>query len=198
MSSERLGIRESHHTERIIAEATQLFAEQGYHRTGIADIERAVGLGRGALYYHIGDKEALLYEVSLRAFADIDLFTDALLSEPLAAEEQMRRLITRLLEVVATRLTSVEVFYREYPWLTGERRRELYTRRDRFEMGWSEIFDHGEADGTFAPTTPLVRRGLLGMITATHLWFRPGQSVSANELADEYTSTILSGIAIGT
>jgi AcrR family transcriptional regulator len=42
--------------ERILTEVTRLFVDKGYHGTGVQEISDAVGLGRGALYHHIGSK----------------------------------------------------------------------------------------------------------------------------------------------
>jgi AcrR family transcriptional regulator len=59
-SSERP--RRSPAADRILREAMRLFAERGYERTSIADIQAAVGLapGSGALYKHFPSKEAVL------------------------------------------------------------------------------------------------------------------------------------------
>lgn len=53
--------------ERLIAVATELFGEQGYHRTGTEEIVRRSGVTRGSLYHHFADKEALFEEVFDRA-----------------------------------------------------------------------------------------------------------------------------------
>jgi len=47
---------------RLLQEAMRLFAEKGYERTSIADIQKAAGLhpGSGAMYKHYASKEALL------------------------------------------------------------------------------------------------------------------------------------------
>jgi len=47
--------------ERIIQTAIELFAARGFHATSVADIGQRVGLKPGALYYHIGSKEDLLW-----------------------------------------------------------------------------------------------------------------------------------------
>jgi len=47
----------------IVDTAARLFARNGYAETGIAEIGEAVDLARGALYYYIGSKEALLAEI---------------------------------------------------------------------------------------------------------------------------------------
>lgn len=54
--------RRSPAAQRILREAMRLFAERGYERTSIADIQAAVGLapGSGALYKHFPSKEAVL------------------------------------------------------------------------------------------------------------------------------------------
>ncbi|HEX2211446.1 MAG TPA: TetR/AcrR family transcriptional regulator [Longimicrobium sp.] len=54
--------RRSPAAERVLREAMRLFAERGYERTSIADIQAAAGLapGSGALYKHFPSKEAVL------------------------------------------------------------------------------------------------------------------------------------------
>jgi AcrR family transcriptional regulator len=48
--------------ERLVQEATRLFAQRGYASTSVADIQLACGLtaGSGALYKHFPSKQALL------------------------------------------------------------------------------------------------------------------------------------------
>lgn len=45
--------------EEIVRAATEVFAERGYHRTGIADIARRVGVGNSSIYAHFTGKRAL-------------------------------------------------------------------------------------------------------------------------------------------
>lgn len=54
--------RRSPAAARILREAMRLFAERGYERTSVADIQAAAGLapGSGALYKHFPSKEAVL------------------------------------------------------------------------------------------------------------------------------------------
>ncbi|HEX4247960.1 MAG TPA: helix-turn-helix domain-containing protein, partial [Pseudonocardia sp.] len=59
---------------KIIAVATELFARQGYHATGVAELGRAVGLGAGALYHHIGSKEELLLTIVRAHLEDVLAF----------------------------------------------------------------------------------------------------------------------------
>lgn len=47
---------------RIIAESTQLFLEQGYKKTKMTDIARKLGVSKGAIYQYFNSKEELLIE----------------------------------------------------------------------------------------------------------------------------------------
>ncbi len=57
--------------DRLVTAAARLFAERGYARTSVADIQQACGLtgGSGALYKHFPSKGALLDEVIDRHLA---------------------------------------------------------------------------------------------------------------------------------
>jgi AcrR family transcriptional regulator len=76
---------------RIAREAVRLFAEQGYDRTSIADIQAAAGLapGSGALYKHFRSKRELLEAGLADAFAVRDQamaqFIAAIPEDPRAA-----------------------------------------------------------------------------------------------------------------
>lgn len=54
----------------IIRVARNLFSQHGYHRTGIADIQEATGLTKGAFYHHFRTKEELALAVLDAARAD--------------------------------------------------------------------------------------------------------------------------------
>ena len=43
--------------ERLVAVATELFGERGYHQAGTEEIVRRSGVTRGSLYHHFADKK---------------------------------------------------------------------------------------------------------------------------------------------
>jgi AcrR family transcriptional regulator len=49
--------------EEIINAAIEVFAESGYHDTGVADIAKRVGIGHSTFYRHFDNKRAILDEV---------------------------------------------------------------------------------------------------------------------------------------
>ncbi len=55
----------------IIATATKLFAEQGYHPTSVQDIVDALGVGKGVFYWYFPSKDELLKEILRASLFDL-------------------------------------------------------------------------------------------------------------------------------
>ncbi|PLX42600.1 MAG: hypothetical protein C0609_09415 [Deltaproteobacteria bacterium] len=72
----------SQQTKRnILREAARLFARNGYHKTTIADISRAIGMTQGALFHKFPNKEAILYAVVSRLARGFDEYSASIKSD---------------------------------------------------------------------------------------------------------------------
>lgn len=180
--------------DRILRVSADLFARNGYHGTGINELSKAVGLGRGALYHYIGSKETLLYEISRTQVDRMNAVAEGLLAVDLDAEARLRALARELLRNIAEHRAEWTVFFREYSALTGERRDRVVAARERYEGHWRQTLQQGARDGVFVPLPPLLVKGILGMFNYTYLWFEPSGPISPDELADEFLDTLLGGI----
>lgn len=180
--------------ERILRVAAELFARNGYHATGMSQLGAAVGLGRGALYHHIGSKEDLLFEISSRHVGEMVAFGEALLKEPISADEKFWRLSRRLMRTIADNLPELTVFFREVRSLTGERHEKLLALRDRFESIWVEVVSEGADQGTFARGDPLMVKGILGLHNYSYLWLDPQGKLTPEEIADLFCDLTLYGL----
>ena len=56
----------------LLATARKAFGEQGYADASMDDLTAQVGLTRGALYHHFGDKQGLLAAVVEQIDAEVD------------------------------------------------------------------------------------------------------------------------------
>jgi AcrR family transcriptional regulator len=180
--------------ERVVAVAADLFARHGYHGTGIAELAKAVGLGRGALYHYIGSKEALLYAISRTQVDRMNAQAEAVLRAGLPPEELLREMARGLLRNIADHRSEWAVFFRDYSALSGERRDHVIAARERYEGYWRQALDRGVEAGVLRPTPALLVKGILGMLNYTYLWFEPDGALTPEELADEYIDTLLRGI----
>jgi AcrR family transcriptional regulator len=181
--------------DRIRRIAAELFARNGYHATGVAELSEAVQLGRGALYHHIGNKEAVLFEIS-RAQVD-SLVREARLviqtsESPL---EKLAVMARNLMVNIATHTDEWTVFFREFSALTGERSEEILRARELYEGMWRSLLQEGSDAGAFKRVDGIVVKGILGMFNYSYLWFDPHGSLSPEEIAERFTRLLLDGIA---
>lgn len=180
--------------DRIVRAATQLFAEKGYLGTGVRDIEAAVGIRRGALYYHIGSKENLLYEITRDQIVWMNARAAEIVGSDRPPADKLRSLAHLLLQKIVDNQLATTVFYRDWTWLEGERREEILAVRDTFEKHVADIIAGGVEAGVWADRGPLVAKGVLGMLNHTYVWFRPDGAVPADELADIFVDILLYGL----
>src|ERR1700686_863954 len=93
--------------------ASELFARKGFGATSLDDIAEALGATKGALYYHVKNKEEILRLISLTVLTagedPLRLLVDADLPPP----EKLRRAIEDQPAVAPDRSPAMTVFYRE-------------------------------------------------------------------------------------
>ena len=180
--------------DAIMHAAALLFAQNSYDGTSIKDLEEAVGLGRGALYYHISSKQNLLYEISKQHVVEMVQAGEEILSRPIPADEKLVVLARRLTETIAANLPELTVFFADYRALAPAYREELQKLRDRFEVIWQTIIQEGSEEGLFRTLDPIVVKGILGLYNYSYLWLDPEGRLSPGQLADIFSDLILTGL----
>jgi AcrR family transcriptional regulator len=107
--------RRSDAAERILREAMRLFADKGYERTSIADIQGAAGLhpGSGALYKHFPSKEAVLRAGIDRFVADIERGREVLRASSRDAGTTLEAVGRELLRLLGEERDALRIVWRE-------------------------------------------------------------------------------------
>lgn len=117
--------RRSPAAQRILREAMRLFAERGYERTSIADIQAAVGLapGSGALYKHFPSKEAVLAAGLDEFIAGAERARELIRTVPGRADEALGTLGHAAMRMLEDDRDVLRIVYREldaFPALRDE------------------------------------------------------------------------------
>lgn len=180
--------------ERIIRTATALFATNGYDATGIAELIAAAGVSRGAFYYHIDSKQTLLFEISKNQVDSMNAVAAQIVAGPGSCTEKVRTLARTLIRNISEHRAEWAVFFRDFIALKGDRRDEILAARDRYEQYWLQVLQEGARQQEFTTVTPLVVKGVLGMLNYTYLWIDPNGKVTPEELADSYANLLLHGL----
>jgi AcrR family transcriptional regulator len=188
------GVGYDSNRRRILQISADLFARNGYHGTGVSDLGRAVGLGKGALYHYIGSKESVLYEISMGQVSRMNEYAaeqHVAVADPV---ELLHALARGLMRNIADHRAEWTVFFREYHALTGDWRDRVVAAREQYEGYWRSTLDRGVAAGIFAPQPGLVVKGILGMFNYSYLWLDPVGGMSPEQVADLFLNMVLRGL----
>ena len=182
--------------EAIVDTSAQVFAQRGYHATGIVELCDANGLGKGAFYHYIGSKEELLAAIHDRVMDEVMLGADRVAAAEGSPSEQLAMLGTELLDVIHRYPDHVWVFLHEFPALTDERAEQFRTRRREYERRVEGVLQAGIDAGEFRAVDPrLTARAWLGMHNYTYLWLKPDGAMSARDVAQPFAEIFLKGLA---
>ncbi len=179
---------------QILAAVTALFIEKGYHGTGISDISDAVGLGRGALYYHIGSKEQLLYDICSSLLREATAATLPAAQSDDPPDVRLRNLARALLRHHADNGDAWSVAVHEARFLNPGHRAEINAARDEFEQTWRRVLDEGTEVGLWRSVDAIDVRGVLGIFNSAARWIDPDGPLTPEEIADRYVALLLDGL----
>lgn len=180
--------------KRILRAAADLFAEQGYHGTGVEELSKKVELGRGALYYHIGTKEKVLAEICRVNVSEMIAIGNEIKAGPGSAEQRFREVAARLMRNIADNVPEWTVFFRDYIALKGPRLKEVLGLRGEFEQIVKDLIDEGMESGELRRLDPIAVKGLLGQFNYSYLWVRSSGRLEPEQIAAVFCDSIFIGL----
>jgi AcrR family transcriptional regulator len=182
--------------DTIVDTSARVFAQQGYHATGIAELCTVNGLGKGAFYHYIGSKEELLAAIHDRVMDEVLLGAERVTAKGGTPSEQLTMLGDELLDVIYRYPDHVWVFLHEFPALTEERAEQFRVRRREYERRVEAVLQAGIDAGEFRKDLDprLTAFAWLGMHNYTYLWLKPDGRLSAKDVAQPFADIFIQGI----
>ena len=185
--------------EELLAIAAEVFAAQGYNATTVRKIADAAGMLAGSLYYHFDSKESMLDEI-LSGFLD-ELWAryDAVLGAGLGPRETLEALVTESFREIDRHLAAVAIYQKESKHLgTRPHFAYLVESQQKFEKAWLGTLERGVAAKVFRADLDvrLTYRFVRDTVWVAASWYRPGGRHSPEEIARQYLSMVLEGIAL--
>lgn len=156
-------------TERILSAAADVFAESGYAGARVDRIAREAGVNKAAIYYHIGDKQALYEQVLQRVFSEA---ADRLEAETASAgdpEAKLRSFIRNISTTVDRHRHMAPVMLREVASGGTHLPDSVLEEMTRIVRVLGTILAEGEERGAFRRMPPFL---LHLLITGTTLLFK--------------------------
>jgi AcrR family transcriptional regulator len=179
----------------IIAAATRVFSQRGYHAASMVEIADEVGMRKPSLYHHVRKKEDLLFAIHEQLIDELIEQTTSALSTSRSPAEKVREVLRVSMSFVARHRDGVTVFLQESRAVSGERWGELVVKRDLYEKMVSGAICEGVSSGMFVDVPPqIAARAVLAMANWGYTWFDPSGELSAQAVSDIFADIALNGL----
>ena len=180
---------------KILATATQVFADEGYDRASIRMLAERARISVAGLYYYVSSKEELLFLIQFHAFDELVQQFQAGsqgLTDPV---DQLRLLIRNHLERFLVNMAELIVCSREIDRLVGDYRHKIEDKhREYFGLAlglFRELADQHEESRVDPRTAALA---MFGSMNWVHTWYRPETGPSAEQMAEDLVRLYLQGV----
>jgi AcrR family transcriptional regulator len=188
---------DDYHEKRalIFDRAAELFAEQGFSRTSIAELAAHCQASKSWIYHYFPSKEAILYEI-LRDHMALLLHTaETAVAAQEAPAAQLRGLLRSFMAIYVRAKAKHVVLLAELGCLPAGQQEEIRGLERRVVDLVAGVLARLDAPlvtqrGALKPIAMM----LFGMINWTYTWYRPEGPIKPEQLADLATDLFLDGV----
>lgn len=178
----------------ILAAATRLFREKGYHGTTTRELAAASGLTPGALYYYAKSKEDLLFRIHQEP-TDLSLDAWARLSsnaelDPAATVHSM---IDEYCAIVLDHRDAVAVFSDQMRFLSPDLLEVVGNKRQRYTDLLTDVLARRSDSGATNQDPRLAAVMALASLNSVYRWYEPS-TMPATRLIDTVRRSIMTGV----
>jgi len=178
--------------------AGDLFAERGFRNTTVRDIADAAGILSGSLYHHFDSKESMVDELLQTFQAELFAAYDAILASDRPARAKIEAAVRLSFAAIDQHHAEVAIFQNEADQLGRlERFSYLEDRNRQSRDVWMTLLREGVAAGALRADldVELVYRFVRDTVWVAVRWYRPGGDLTHDQVADQYLTILLDGIA---
>jgi len=181
---------------RLLAVATELFAEKGFDATSVQEVVERARVTKGALYHYFDSKQDLLYEIYHSIISGQLADLERILAAGDPPGRTLRAVIVNLVETTAARADQALVFGREMHRLDRARLDAVRADRRRYHDLVRDVVARAQAAGDFAPVADAdtVTLVIFGVVNQMPAWYRPDGAKSPDQLGTEIADLILAGL----
>jgi AcrR family transcriptional regulator len=175
--------------------AAELFAEQGFSRTSIAELAARCQASKSWIYHYFPSKEAILYEILRDHMALLLRTAEAEVAAQRAPAAQLRALLRSFMGIYVRAKAKHVVLLAELGSLPAAQQEEIRGLERRVVDLVAGVLARLNAPlvaqrGALKPIAMM----LFGMINWTYTWYRPEGPIKPEQLADMATDLFLNGL----
>lgn len=181
--------------QEIIRAAADLFDQHGYHKVGVQDIARAVGIQKPTIYHYFASKDEILVQIH-------EEFIDLLLSRqasrqatPMPPSQVLLEIMADILELMDTHRGHVRVFFEHHRDMPQDHRVATRVKRDEYFNAVEDVIRLGISNGEFRETDPrLAGLAIFGACNWAYKWYRTDAGMRPREVAYTFWDLFMRGM----
>jgi AcrR family transcriptional regulator len=181
--------------DRLLDAAAALFSQKGYAASSTREIAGILGIRKASLYYHIENKEDLLYAICKSSLGQIRTDVSAALEGVQEPLERIRTLVRAHIKNLVQNQIAHSVAVGEMRVLSGARLKEVISLRDAYEDLVRTVLQDARKAGVLREDVPVkyLCLILLGLLNRVEMWYRRDGALSPDQLARVFEAIFLSG-----
>lgn len=181
--------------QEILDAAAAVFAEKGYHGTGMRDVADRLGMKAGSLYFHLASKDAALEEVCAMGMQISLRSARTAVAAGGDMATRVRAMIASQVREFAEHGDYISVYIHERRHLSPEALARVTGISNEFRILIDQIFEEGRANGELAAgiSPRAARYGLVGQLRNLTQLYIEGPIRDFDAVAAEITEMFLSG-----
>ncbi|MCE7007871.1 TetR/AcrR family transcriptional regulator [Kibdelosporangium philippinense] len=182
--------------EKLLAEATKLFAKQGFDRTSVQEIVEAAGVTKGAMYHYFGSKDDLLHEIYGRVLREQTDRLEKFAASEAPAAERVRGAAADVVITTIENLDDFKIFSQSMHHLSPAKQRAVRAERRKYHERFRSLIEEGQHSGDFRADVPadLVVDYFFGSVHHLGAWYRKGGKLAPSQIAGHYADLLLTSL----
>ncbi|MGA2002896.1 MAG: TetR/AcrR family transcriptional regulator [Terriglobales bacterium] len=178
----------------ILAHATDVFCEKGYEGASMRDLSRATGMSLAGLYHYFQSKERLLYLIQKHTFSTIVEQLKKRLEGVTDPDQRLGIFVQNHLEYFVTNQSGLKVLAHEDEALKNGFSSEIAAIKREYYRICLSLMDELKRERHLHFNSRTAVMSLFGMINWIYTWYNPRLDGTAEDLAEEMSGIILSGV----
>ncbi|MPS30176.1 TetR/AcrR family transcriptional regulator [Pigmentiphaga sp.] len=183
--------------ERILLEASKLFAQSGYESSSIGELAAAIGVSKPAIYHYFATKQDIYDAIILQALQGLtDAVVPAVDAQP-APLDKLRVFMTAHAAYLEHNYWSFVAMLVGFSGMSPSYRDDASRLRDAYERLLRQILEQGAREGVFRPGQIVTSgRAVLSLLNWMARWFKPGHGSTAEQIALDYFELLSAGLCV--
>ncbi|MDT3398203.1 TetR family transcriptional regulator [Streptomyces sp. B1866] len=157
--------------------AAEVFFRRGFQAGTTKEIAELAGMSQSTIYHYVPSKEQFMAEIARQVSTD---FTEALhraLDGDPCPRQRLGRVIDAFVSSLVVNQKTFAVYWQEYRSIPADAAREARALERAFVARVEEVVAAAQDAGVLPAghATHVLSEGILGMLSWTYWWYRPGE-----------------------